>query len=89
MAYTEHKEWDAGGQGFQQLGETEQTLLAEHVPAPTEDGHALDIGCGDGELAVHLASMGYTVDAVDWSESALARARNGQTYARPPPPPNS
>ncbi|MEN1889002.1 methyltransferase, FxLD system [Streptomyces mirabilis] len=79
MAYTEHKEWDehyAGGQGFQQLGETEQTLLAEHVPAPAEDGHALDIGCGLGELAVHLASMGYTVDAVDWSESALARARS-------------
>ncbi|MEU9371650.1 hypothetical protein AB0D71_44945 [Streptomyces avermitilis] len=33
---------------------------------------------------MHLASMGYTFGAVDWSESALARARNGQTYARPP-----
>ncbi|MFF6786860.1 methyltransferase, FxLD system [Streptomyces sp. NPDC012510] len=78
MAYTEQKEWDehyAGGQDFRQLGESEQRLLAEHVAAPGEDGRALDLGCGLGDLAAHLASMGYTVDAVDWSESALARAR--------------
>jgi protein-L-isoaspartate(D-aspartate) O-methyltransferase len=78
LAYTEQEEWDehyAGGQGFRQLGGSEQRLLAEHVPAPAEDGRALDLGCGLGDLATHLASMGYTVDAVDWSESALARAR--------------
>ena len=79
MAYTKQQEWEehyAGGQGFRQLGETEQRLLAEHVPAPAEDGRALDIGSGLGDLAAHLASMGYTVDAVDWSESALTRARS-------------
>ncbi|MFI5795971.1 methyltransferase, FxLD system [Streptomyces sp. NPDC051677] len=77
LAYTEQKEWDehyAGGQGFRQLGDSERALLAEHVPAPAEDGRALDVGCGVGDLAVHLASMGYMVDAVDWSQSALARA---------------
>lgn len=80
MAYTAQQEWDehyAGGQGFRQLGDSEQRLLAEHVPAPAKGGHALDIGCGLGDLAVHLASMGYMVDAVDWSQSALARARAG------------
>ncbi|MGW7423560.1 methyltransferase, FxLD system [Streptomyces sp. NPDC054813] len=79
MAYTEQKEWDehyAGGKGFRQLGENEQRLLAEHVPANAEDCRALDLGCGLGDLATHLASMGYTVDAVDWSESALTRARS-------------
>ncbi|MFD0514857.1 class I SAM-dependent methyltransferase [Streptomyces aureus] len=28
-----------------------------------------------GELAAHLSSSGYTVDAVDWSETALVEAR--------------
>ncbi|MEV0636419.1 methyltransferase [Streptomyces sp. NPDC050619] len=77
MAYTEHKEWDehyAEGQGFRQLGESERALLAEHAPAPTDGGWALDIGCWLGGLGAHLASMGYTVDAVDGAESALARA---------------
>lgn len=78
MAYTEQEEWDehyAGGQSFRQLGDSERAVLAEHVPAPAEDGRALDIGCGLGDLAIHLASTGHTVDAVDWSHSALARAR--------------
>ncbi|MEU0061371.1 methyltransferase [Streptomyces sp. NPDC006334] len=33
------------------------------------------MGCGVGELAAHLAGLGYAVDAVDWSETALAEAR--------------
>jgi protein-L-isoaspartate(D-aspartate) O-methyltransferase len=33
------------------------------------------VGCGTGELAACLASLGYTVDAVDFTDSALARAR--------------
>ncbi|MFJ9623320.1 class I SAM-dependent methyltransferase [Streptomyces sp. NPDC101181] len=65
----------ADGKGFRQVGEVECTLLAAHTPVPDGEGRALDIGCGTGELAVTLASMGYTVDAVDYAESALPRAR--------------
>ncbi|MFE5594171.1 class I SAM-dependent methyltransferase [Streptomyces sp. NPDC056549] len=32
------------------------------------------MGCGTGELAAHLAGVGYTVDAVDLTDSAIARA---------------
>lgn len=38
-------------------------------------GRALDLGCGPGRNALHLATAGFTVDAVDLSPSALAWAR--------------
>lgn len=78
MTYTERDEWEQHyreGKGWRRLGEREQELLAEHVPVPGGGGLALDVGCGTGELAAHLARAGYTVDAVDFTDSAIARAR--------------
>lgn len=53
-------------------------------PAP---GRALDLGCGVGRNAVHLASLGFEVDAVDLSATAVAwaeeRARETGADARP------
>ncbi|GJF34099.1 hypothetical protein KNE206_67990 [Kitasatospora sp. NE20-6] len=63
------------GIAFSPLGEDERQLLAEHAPAPAGGGRALEVGCGRGELAVHLAAAGYRVDAVDLAEAALERAR--------------
>ncbi|MCK7625223.1 methyltransferase domain-containing protein [Streptomyces sp. RS10V-4] len=40
------------------------------VPA----GRALDLGCGPGRNALHLAALGFTVDAVDLSPAAVAWA---------------
>lgn len=65
----------AEGRGFRPVGAVERALLAEHTPVPDGGGRALDVGCGTGELAVTLAGMGYAVDAVDYAEEALARAR--------------
>ncbi|MEU1788099.1 methyltransferase, FxLD system [Streptomyces sparsogenes] len=76
MGYT-RDDWSehySGGRGFRRLGDEERGLLVEHAPVP-EGGRALDIGCGTGELAVYLASLGYTVDGVDFAEGALERAR--------------
>ena len=39
-------------------------------------GRALDVGCGPGRNAIHLAAAGFTVDAVDLSENAIAWARD-------------
>ncbi|MET8285332.1 class I SAM-dependent methyltransferase [Streptomyces sp. NPDC005132] len=69
-------EWDrsyAEGRRFSPLSDRERSLLATHAPPPA-DARALDIGCGVGELAAHLSTLGYAVDAVDWSETALAEA---------------
>ncbi|MEU9288786.1 NUDIX domain-containing protein [Streptomyces sp. NPDC048275] len=80
--FTTQGEWDRGytdGRRYRQLSNDERSLLATLVPAPAE-GRALDVGCGVGELAAHLSSLGYSVDAVDWSETALAEAttRHGE-----------
>jgi SAM-dependent methyltransferase len=38
-------------------------------------GRALDLGCGPGRNALHLAGKGFSVDAVDLSPTAIAWAR--------------
>ncbi|MFE2015453.1 class I SAM-dependent methyltransferase [Streptomyces sp. NPDC059491] len=42
---------------------------------PPVRGRALDLGCGPGRNALHLASLGYRVDAVDLSATAIGWAR--------------
>ncbi|GGX82484.1 methyltransferase [Streptomyces fructofermentans] len=74
--FTSQDEWDRGyteGHRYRPLTDVERSLLAAHLP-PGVGGRALDVGCGTGELAAHLSSSGYAVDAVDWSEAALAQA---------------
>ncbi|MEV6962124.1 NUDIX domain-containing protein [Streptomyces sp. NPDC051207] len=76
MTYSPPESWDAhyaSGKTFRPLGDAERRLLAEHAPAPG-GGRALDIGCGIGELARHLAAGGYRVDAVDHAPTAVALA---------------
>ncbi|MGZ2356892.1 class I SAM-dependent methyltransferase [Streptomyces sp. 372A] len=53
------------------MGKREREPFAEY----TGGGQALDVGCGTGELAAYLASLGHTVDAVDFADTAVARAR--------------
>jgi SAM-dependent methyltransferase len=38
-------------------------------------GRALDLGCGGGRNALWLAARGWTVEAIDFSDVAIARAR--------------
>ncbi|MFD5323736.1 class I SAM-dependent methyltransferase [Streptomyces sp. NPDC127092] len=57
--------------------------LAGHLDAgllPT-GGRALDLGCGPGRNALHLAARGFEVDAVDLSAGALAWARERASEA--------
>ncbi|MEE4419264.1 bifunctional class I SAM-dependent methyltransferase/NUDIX hydrolase [Streptomyces bugieae] len=85
MGHIAREEWDAhygDGKSFRPLGDTERALLHALVPAPDGGGRALDVGCGQGELARHLAADGYEVDAVDHAPAALRFA----AAAQPPAP---
>ncbi|HWC79830.1 MAG TPA: class I SAM-dependent methyltransferase [Pseudonocardiaceae bacterium] len=42
-------------------------------------GAVLDVGCGSGDNALHIASLGLPVLGVDVAETALARARDKAT----------
>jgi SAM-dependent methyltransferase len=46
----------------------------KEVVSPLPAGHALDLGCGEGADACWLAEKGWTVVAVDISDTALQRA---------------
>ncbi|HET9460579.1 MAG TPA: class I SAM-dependent methyltransferase, partial [Gaiellaceae bacterium] len=43
--------------------------------AELEPGRALDLACGEGRNALWLAGLGWDVVGVDFSEVAIARAR--------------
>jgi len=58
--------WDIG------RPQAEVVALAE---AGEIAGSVLDVGCGTGEHALHLAALGRTVMGVDASPTAIARAR--------------
>ncbi|MGW4890700.1 methyltransferase, FxLD system [Kitasatospora sp. NPDC004240] len=78
------EQWEqhySNGVTFSSLGDNERALLAEHAPAP-EGGRALEVGCGAGELAAHLAEIGYQVDAVDLADAGLLRARASHPGAK-------
>ena len=42
---------------------------------PAGAGRALDVACGDGRNSIYLARLGFTVDAVDISDVAVAALR--------------
>lgn len=54
-------------------------LLAEFPPLDP----VLDLGCGSGDLAIHIARLGHRVVGVDFIESAIAQAQE-KAAALPP-----
>lgn len=50
-------------------------LLERAIADRPEPGRALDVGCGEGVYAVHLARSGYEVVATDFVQTALDATR--------------
>ena len=74
MSEADRERWNAkyaAGQYAQR--ERPSALLAAWIDRLPR-GRALDVACGLGRNAIHLATHGYTVDAMDISGVALARA---------------
>ncbi|MEV5966499.1 class I SAM-dependent methyltransferase [Kribbella sp. NPDC051952] len=69
--------WDASyadGPAPWEVGEP-QSAVVRLAAAGGFTGAVLDAGCGSGDNALHLASLGLSVLGVDVAETALARAR--------------
>src|SRR5207244_11036659 len=69
--------WDAsyhGGPAALDIGQT-QPAIVRLASAGRFSGAVLDAGCGTGENALHVASLGLSVLGVDVAETALAIAR--------------
>lgn len=63
--YRDQAPWDVGGP---QPGLS--ALFAHQAPT----GPILDVGCGSGDLAIHLAAQGFQVLGIDFAERAIALA---------------
>lgn len=72
--YTDTPPWDIGGPQ-----PAMSALLTEYPPLPS----VLDVGCGSGDLSIHLAGLGYQTVGVDFVEAAIAHAQQKRT-ALPP-----
>lgn len=74
---------DSGGacEGSKEFKETGGTVLSARLAATFEEivdvdgGSFLDIGCGRGEISLHLEKLASRVVAIDYSEAAVAIAR--------------
>src|SRR5680860_1021428 len=61
------------GAGSGLVGGAERVRSAEVADLPP--GRALDLAAGEGRNAIWLAERGWQVDALDFSEVALSKAR--------------
>ncbi|WP_330180672.1 class I SAM-dependent methyltransferase [Nocardia sp. NBC_01503] len=52
-----------------------QSLLVAFERSGRITGEVLDIGCGPGDTAIHLAAHGYRVTGIDIAPTAIAQAR--------------
>lgn len=55
------------------------TQFSGELQARIATGQVLDLGCGSGELALHLASLGYGVTGCDIAQQMLERAMGADT----------
>jgi len=78
------EDWDKRYAAVENLWATRPNRFLVAEVAGLVPGRALDLACGEGQNAIWLASLGWEVTGVDYSEVAIAKAnaraeRNGVT----------
>ena len=69
------EDWDARYAAVENLWAAKPNRFLVAEVADLEPGRALDLACGEGQNAIWLATLGWRVTGVDYSEVAIAKAR--------------
>ena len=68
-------DWDARYSAKDLVWGRDPNRFVAEALADAEPGRALDLACGEGRNAIWLASLGWQVTGVDFSDVAIERAR--------------
>ena len=71
----QREDWDRRYAAVENLWSAKPNRFLAAEVADLEPGRALDLACGEGQNAIWLATRGWTVTAVDYSEVAIEKAR--------------
>jgi SAM-dependent methyltransferase len=69
------EDWDRRYAAVENLWAVRPNRFLVAEAGELEPGRALDLACGEGQNAIWLASLGWDVVGVDYSEVAIAKAR--------------
>jgi SAM-dependent methyltransferase len=69
------EDWDKRYAAVENLWAVEPNRFLVAEVSELAPGRALDLACGEGQNAIWLASLGWKVLGVDYSEVAIAKAR--------------
>jgi SAM-dependent methyltransferase len=69
------EDWDARYAAVENLWAAKPNRFLVAEVADLEPGRALDLACGEGQNAIWLATLGWRISGVDYSEVAIAKAR--------------
>jgi SAM-dependent methyltransferase len=69
------EDWDARYASVENLWAVRPNRFLVAEAGELRPGRALDLACGEGQNAIWLASLGWDVVGVDYSEVAIAKAR--------------
>ena len=73
------EDWDARYAGVTNRWSAKPNRFLVSEVGNLEPGRALDLACGEGQNAIWLATLGWDVVGVDYSEIAVSKARERAT----------
>lgn len=71
----QREDWDQRYASVENLWAVKPNRFLVAEVAALDHGRALDLACGEGQNAIWLATLGWDVTGVDFSEIAIAKAR--------------